>query len=1415
MSTFDNVVTNPASGGAYFATVQYTDGPNTINLPVTALVYGPTSGPHTIVDSSTPLPIELLKIGGSAIDLGQETKANSIPVTLASDNTVTITGTVTSNIGTTNGLALESSLSKLPVLPTSSSSGIYNVISGGVVTTSAPTYTNNTTNSLSLTPTGALRTDGSSVTQPISGTVAASQSGAWNITNITGTVSLPTGASTLTEQQTQTTSLQLLDDVVVTSGTSSSSKAVSVAGNDGTSHRTLKTDSSGVLSTNVLTLPAIPAGSNIIGSVMQSGTWNVGQTGTWTVDIGTAPTLIVDGSGVTQPVSGTLTANIGTTGGLALDATVDKLNVAQGAAVGSNTGPLVQGIVKTSAPSYTNNTINPVSITASGALRTDSSATTQPVSGTVSASQSGSWNVTDITGTVTLPTGASTLAEQQSQTTSLQLLDDTVVTVGSVKGNYVAATDGTNPKIIKCDSSGVLSTNVLTIPAIPAGSNVIGAVTQSGSWNVGQTGTWTTQINQGGNTAIVSAAGALKVDGSAVTQPISGTVAASQSGTWNINNITGSITLPTGASLLSEQQTHTTSLQLLDDVVGTVGSASPSKAYLVGGSDGTNIRALSVNSSGQVGISDGGNSITVDNSGTFAVQAAQAGSWAVTVSSGSVVVSDGGGSITVDGTVGVSGTVAISASSLPLPTGASTSAKQPALGTAGSASTDVLTVQGITSMTPLVVDGSGVTQPVSGTITASDGGGSLTVDAPVGTPVFVRLSDGTSAISTLPVSVASVPTHAVTQSGTWTVQPGNTANTTPWLTTISQGGNSATVSAGGALKVDNSGVTQPVSGPLTDSQLRATPVDVSVTSFTGNNTVEGIVAHDSAVSTTKPILLGAYGSSTAPTAVSAAGDLTRIWCDLNGRVQIGDGGSTISIDDGGGSITVDGTVAVTGTFWQATQPVSIASPVAVTGPLTDTELRASAVAVSLASVPSHQVTNAGTFAVQASQSGTWTVQPGNTPNTSPWLFSIHDGTTKAEVVPLSSYNAIATAIVDGSGNQITSFGGGSQYTEDQASAGGESLTLAGAVRRDTAASSSGTDGDYSTINTDSTGCLWARVKTIDGGGVASGASDSGNPVKIGGKYNSTLPTLTDGYRGDLQLDSRARVRVSAEQQTSGTASWTSATGTATLKIATGGCSHVFFAWYSSGSGPTVEFGVSQDNTVAYALSTVYSPNLGTWGSGTKSLAGSDSVMIPTFGAAYVHVRITIAVGSGTTDVYYGSSDAFANANITKVSNTVTVDSELPAATTLANAMANPTTPLIGSCGARHNGSTWDLEQSKETGTLITYAAYTTTQSTSGSPITSRTAKGAIVYVRVGAVGTGTLTLNLCALDPLGNGLVVAATNVTGGVATYQASWHPGASGTGNGIILAASHPLNRQWYVVLSKSDGSSWTFGVTYELSV
>jgi hypothetical protein len=44
--------------------------------------------------------------------------------------------------------------------------------------------------------------------------------------------------------------------------------------------------------------------------------------------------------------------------------------------------------------------------------------------------------------------------------------------------------------------------------------------------------------------------------------------------------------------------------------------------------------------------------------------------------------------------------------------------------------------------------------------------------------------------------------------------------------------------------------------------------------------------------------------------------------------------------------------------------------------------------------------------------------------------------------------------------------------------------------------------------------------------VASAATDSGSPVKIGGKYNLTRPTFTDGQRADAQVDSKGNLNVS-------------------------------------------------------------------------------------------------------------------------------------------------------------------------------------------------------------------------------------------------------------------------------------------------
>jgi len=49
------------------------------------------------------------------------------------------------------------------------------------------------------------------------------------------------------------------------------------------------------------------------------------------------------------------------------------------------------------------------------------------------------------------------------------------------------------------------------------------------------------------------------------------------------------------------------------------------------------------------------------------------------------------------------------------------------------------------------------------------------------------------------------------------------------------------------------------------------------------------------------------------------------------------------------------------------------------------------------------------------------------------------------------------------------------------------------------------------------------------GNVAAGATDSGNPVKVGGVYSATLPTYTDGQRSNVHTSSRGEVLVALSQ----------------------------------------------------------------------------------------------------------------------------------------------------------------------------------------------------------------------------------------------------------------------------------------------
>jgi hypothetical protein len=64
---------------------------------------------------------------------------------------------------------------------------------------------------------------------------------------------------------------------------------------------------------------------------------------------------------------------------------------------------------------------------------------------------------------------------------------------------------------------------------------------------------------------------------------------------------------------------------------------------------------------------------------------------------------------------------------------------------------------------------------------------------------------------------------------------------------------------------------------------------------------------------------------------------------------------------------------------------------------------------------------------------------------------------------------------------------------------------------------------------------------VSGGGVAAGSADSGNPTKVGGKYNSTPPTLDNGDRGDLELNASGYLKIDLAACASCTAGETAVT----------------------------------------------------------------------------------------------------------------------------------------------------------------------------------------------------------------------------------------------------------------------------------
>lgn len=220
------------------------------------------------------------------------------------------------------------------------------------------------------------------------------------------------------------------------------------------------------------------------------------------------------------------------------------------------------------------------------------------------------------------------------------------------------------------------------------------------------------------------------------------------------------------------------------------------------------------------------------------------------------------------------------------------------------------------------------------------------------------------------------------------------------------------------------------------------------------------------------------GAVTTSTPAFVNGTTNPLLMTTTGLLKVDGSGVTQPVSFGGITVLTAPTTAVTGTFFQATQPVSFggitvltAPTTAVTGPLTDAQLRASAITVTfgqvtvansltiagtpqvtianfpatqavsfgmvtigsqitiagtpqvtIASMPNvtiggtPQITIASGQSLAATQSGTWTVQPGNTANTTAWKV---DGSAVTQPVSFGTVTVTsgtsAVTVVGGNG----------------------------------------------------------------------------------------------------------------------------------------------------------------------------------------------------------------------------------------------------------------------------------------------------------------------------------------------------------------------------------------------------------------
>jgi len=472
---------------------------------------------------------------------------------------------------------------------------------------------------------------------------------------------------------------------------------------------------------------------------------------------------------------------------------------------------------------------------------------------------------------------------------------------------------------------------------------------------------------------------------------------------------------------------------------------------------------------------------------------------------------------------------------------------------------------------------------------------------------------------------------------------------------------------------------------------------------------------------------------------------------------------------------------------------------------------------------------------------------------------------------------------------------GAIKNEDVASANADPGVVINAMRQDTPANTSGTDGDYEPLRV-SAGRLWTSAK-IDtalpagtnaigklaaNSGVTVGAVEIASAQTLAAVTNITNVVHVDDNSSSLTVDGTVAVTNSSLTTLAGAvytedlASQNADPGIQVLTVrkntaaATSGTDGDYQPLITDTNGKLhVNTGLTQPTTpsdtqpVSLAAETTKvigtARVIGNGGATIDSTVGAGTAptnqlvvgalynsteISPTTGQAFAlqadskgRLRQVIMDAAGNTR---GANVNSSNQLSVSVDNTPTVDTELPSAAALADAASNPTTPMIGSAQMIYNGSTWDLRREVNgdsqggTGlpeavmgaynafnydrwrnnveiTYLSSSGRTTTQ-TQGDQ-TNYNGKGVIVTLDVTNAGTGSITLEIDGKDSASGKYtaLLTGTAVTSN-STNIYKIYPGLTAAANSY---ANDILPRIWRIKVTANNANSVTYSVGFVVMV